>query len=75
MHLLPGNPSSHAVEAYRDSGEALRSKPPAASALPAPASRRAIGIASPARAEFNLSRTRNQHGRMHMTGHVGGYCS
>ena len=22
MHLLPGNPSSHAVEAYRDSGEA-----------------------------------------------------
>ena len=26
MYLLPGNPFSHAVEAYRDSGEALRSK-------------------------------------------------
>ena len=23
MYLLPGNPSSHAVAAYRDSGEAL----------------------------------------------------
>ena len=23
MYLLPGNPFSHAVEAYRDSGEAL----------------------------------------------------
>ena len=26
MYLLPGNPFSHAVEAYRDSGEALCSK-------------------------------------------------
>ena len=26
MYLLPGNPSSHAVEAYRDSGEARCAK-------------------------------------------------
>ena len=26
MYLLPGNPFSHAVEAYRDSGVALCSK-------------------------------------------------
>jgi len=26
MYLLSGNPSSHAVEAYKDSGEAMRSK-------------------------------------------------
>ena len=26
MYLLPGNPFSHAVEAYRDSGDALCSK-------------------------------------------------
>ena len=34
MYLLPGNPFSHAVEAYRDSGDSAMCKPLASPAHP-----------------------------------------